>query len=160
MSISTREDIDDFLAQKRIAFVGVSRDPKDFSRGLFRDLQKRGYDVVPVNPNINEIDGARCFARLQEVTPPVEGALVMTAPETSEGIVQDCAAAGIERVWLHRGAGVGAVSDAAVRFCQEHQLTVVAGHCPYMFLPKTPWFHRAHGFFLRLRGQYPVCATR
>jgi len=159
MSISARENIDEFLAHKRIAFVGVSRDPRDFSRSLFRDLQKRGYEVVPVNPKATDIEGARCFARLQEVSPPVEAALVMTAAETSESIVQDCAAAGIERVWLHRGGGVGAVSDAAVKFCQERQLKLVAGYCPYMFLPQSSWFHRAHGLILKLQGRYPACAA-
>ena len=42
MASTTIEDVEDFLNQKRIAFVGVSRDPKDFSRSLFRDLQRQG----------------------------------------------------------------------------------------------------------------------
>src|SRR5579885_654854 len=55
--------IQDFLAQKRIAFVGVSRDPKDFSCSLFREFVKRGYDVVPVNPNASEVMGRQTFKR-------------------------------------------------------------------------------------------------
>jgi uncharacterized protein len=90
----------------------------------------------------------------------VDGALVMTAAEKSEGVVQDCAAAGIHRVWLHRGGGVGAVSEAAVSFCEQHDIKAVAGHCPYMFLPETAWFHRAHGFFMKLGGRYPSGAAR
>jgi len=42
----------DFLAQRRIALVGVSRDPRDLSRALFRELRGRGYDVVPVHPQL------------------------------------------------------------------------------------------------------------
>ena len=41
----------EFLAQRRIALVGVSRNPRDLSRTLFRELRRRGYDVVPVNPD-------------------------------------------------------------------------------------------------------------
>lgn len=151
---ATRHDIEDFLSRKRLAMAGVSRDPKDFSRGLFSDLCRRGYDMVPVNPQMAEVGGTRCFARLQDVTPPVAGVLVMTAAEKSEQVVHDAAEAGIERVWLHRGIGTGAVSEAAVNYCREHGLRLVEG-CPYMFLPETPLFHRLHGFFLKALGKYP-----
>ena len=160
MPASTRNDIDDFLAQKRLALVGVSRNPKDFSRGMFHELRRRGYDMVAVNPNLTEVEGTRCFGRLQDIAPPVEGVLVMTSSEKSEQVVRDCAEAGITRVWLHRGAGKGAVSEAALNFCRQQGLRVVAGYCPYMFLPETPFFHRMHGFFMKLGGAYPAYGAR
>ncbi len=152
---TTHEDIEDFLAQKRLALVGVSRNPKDFSRGLFRDLCRRGYDMVPVNPGVSEVEGQKCFARLQDIIPSVDGALLMTAPPVTEGVVRDCLAAGISRVWLHRGGGTGAVSQEAIDFCRQKGIRVVAGYCPYMFLPRTPFFHRLHGFLMKLTGRYP-----
>lgn len=141
-----------FLAHKRLALIGVSRDPRDFSRGLFRELRRRGYDVVPVNPSLDwaEIDGVRGAARVQDVTPPVAAALVMTPPPITEEVVRDCARAGVVSVWLHRGAGRGAVSPEAVRICREHGMSVVAGACPYMYLPRTAFIHRVHGFFHKL----------
>jgi uncharacterized protein len=139
---TTREDIDDFLTQKRLALVGVSRDADDFSRSLFRELRRRGYDVVPVNPAVTELEGTRSFARLQDITPPVEGALIMTAAETSLQVAEDCAESGITRIWFHRGTGRGAVSEAAVDFCTQKGMRVVAGCCAYMFLGhNAPWFH-------------------
>jgi uncharacterized protein len=139
----------EFLAQRRLAVVGVSRDPKDFSRGLFRELRKRGYDVVPVNPAGGEIEGQPCAASVLDISPPVEGVLVMTRPEVSEQVVRDCAEAGVPRVWLHRGMGPGAVSGGAVDFCRLRGIAVVEGECPYMFLPASGFVHRAHGFFRR-----------
>jgi len=155
MTVTTRELIDEFLAQKRLALVGVSHDPKDFSRNMFRELTRRGYDMVPVNPNLTEVDGALCFDCLQDVAPAVAGALVMTPPDQTEQVVRDCAEAGIKRVWLHRGVGTGAVSRDAVDFCDDHGLSVIAGYCPYMFLDDTPAFHRVHRFFFKLTGRYP-----
>ncbi|MCB0165058.1 MAG: CoA-binding protein [Anaerolineae bacterium] len=152
---TTLELIQDFLAQKRIAFIGVSRDKSDFSRGLFRELCNQGYDVVPVNPEAPEIEGRFCFAQVQSIVPPVDGALLMTSPELTDRVVRDCAEAGITRVWLYRGLGAGAVSDSAIGFCQANGITVVPGFCPYMFLPKTPLVHRAHGFVMKLSGGYP-----
>ena len=156
---TTREDIDDFLSQARIAMVGVSRDSKDFSRALFRELLGRGYDMVPVNPLATEIEGCKCFERLRLIEPQVDGVLVMTPPEETRRVVVECADSGVSRVWMHRGAGKGAVDDAAIDFCRRNNIRVVAGHCPFMFLPKTPFFHRLHGFFKRLGGHYPVQAA-
>lgn len=149
------EVIDDFLAQKRIAVVGVSRNPADFSRSLFRELHQRGYDLVPVNPEVSYIEDELCFARVQDIQPPVEAVLIMTPPQATEQVVRDCAAAGIKRVWLHRGAGQGAVSQEALDFCRQRDLQVVPGYCPFMFLPDTGFIHRAHGLVLKLVGAYP-----
>jgi predicted CoA-binding protein len=152
------ETIEDFLAQKRIAMAGISRDPKSFSASLCEELCRRGYDVVPVNPNTAEVQGRRCFARIQDIQPPVEAALLMTSPEATEEVVQDCAEAGIRRVWMYRAAGKGSVSAKALAFCQEHGIDVVPGECPFMFLPETAGFHRFHGFIRKITGRYPWSA--
>lgn len=149
------ENIEDFLSQKRIAMAGVSRDPANFSAALFDELCRRGYDVVPVNPNVAELKGRRCFARVQDIQPPVDAALLMTAPNETEHVVKDCVEAHIPRVWMYRAAGKGAVSERAVEFCREHGLQVVAGECPYMFLPGASGFHRFHGFVRKITGRYP-----
>ncbi len=147
--------IEDFLAQKRIAMVGISREPRSFSVLLFEELCRRGYDVVPVNPHIPNVLGHRCFARLQDVLPPVESALLMTSPAVTDAVVVDCAAAGITRVWMYRAAGDGAVSAKAVAFCLDHGMKVVPGECPFMFLPASAGIHRLHGFVRKITGRYP-----
>ena len=47
---TTLDDVQDFLAQRRIALVGLSRNSKDFSHVVFREMCNRGYDMIPVNP--------------------------------------------------------------------------------------------------------------
>jgi len=98
------ENIRDFLAQKRFAFIGVSRQPKDFSRALFREFKTRDYEPVPVHPEAAEIEGARCFAHLRDIQPPVESVLLMTSPTVTNLLVRECVEAGIKRVWFYRGA--------------------------------------------------------
>lgn len=149
------ETIEDFLAQKRIAMVGVSRKKADFSASLFKELCNRGYDVVPVNPNATEVLGRRCYARLQDIHPPVEAALLMTPATLTDAVVKECAEAGIKRVWMYRARGQGAVTPEAVAFCREHGISVVPGQCPFMFLPDTGAVHRFHGFIRRITGSYP-----
>ena len=149
------EVIEDFLAQKRIAMVGISRDAASDSGRLFEELIRRGYDVVPVNPNTAGVQGRRCFARVQDIQPPVEAALLMTTPDVTETVVKDCAEAGIGRIWMYRGIGAGSVSEKALAFCEDRGMQVVAGQCPFMFLPQPAGFHRFHGFVRKIMGQYP-----
>jgi predicted CoA-binding protein len=153
--MATLKDVDDFLGLKRVAVVGVSRNPKDFTRILFRELHSRGYDVVPVHPNQKEVEGVPCYAHVSEIEPPVEGALLLTNPVGTADVVQECARAGIHRIWMYRAIGAGSVNASAVRFCQENDMSVVDGECPFMFLPHSAFPHRAHGFCRKLFGHYP-----
>ncbi len=153
--MTIRERIEDFLAQKRIAIAGVSRNEKDFSRTVFREFVRRGYDVVPVNPNAEAVEDVPCAAHLDAISGKVDGVLLMTSPAVTDQMVKECAAAGIPRVWMYRAVGAGAVSQEAVEFCEAHGIAVIPGWCPFMFFHETPFFHRAHGFVLKLFGGYP-----
>ena len=156
MATHTMNDIRKFLALRRIAMPGVSRDPKDFSRLLFAELRNRGYDVVPVNPGAAEIEGVPCFASVREIAPPVEGALVITPAGSSQAVLEDCEAAGVHDIWLYRAFGQGSVSAAALGYAESHQMRVVAGECPFMSLPETAWYHGAHRVWRGLTGRLPA----
>jgi predicted CoA-binding protein len=146
------QQVEDFLAQKRIAIVGVSRTANDFTRGLFNEFVKRGYDVVPVNPNATEIDGHACFASVRDINPPVGSVLVLTPAAAAAQVVKDCGEAGVKQLWLHKGEGIGAVSDEALALAKQYGMNVVNGFCPFMFLPNSSFFHRIHRFF-RMRSK-------
>jgi uncharacterized protein len=149
---ATRGAIDDFLGQKRLAVVGVSRNENqsEYSRMVFRELVKRGYDVVPVNPGASEIEGRRCYARVTDVTPPVDGVLVLLPSESAAKVVSDCVEAGVTRVWLRNDV------PSARELCDQRGITLVSGYCPFMFLPNGPFFHQCHAFGLKLAGRYPA----
>jgi predicted CoA-binding protein len=153
--MTARKEIDHFLAAKRVALIGVSRNPKDFSRSLFREFQRRGYDAIPVNPGMAEAEGVRCYANVQDIEPRVDRALLLTPAARSEGIVRECDAASVRYVWLYRANGAGAVSPGALKLCQARGIPVVAGECPFMFFPGTQWPHRLHGCCRRILGTYP-----
>lgn len=152
---ATMDRIQEFLGHKRFAMVGVSRRPEDFSRSLFGEFLRRGYETIPVNPDTPEIAGRRCFAHITEIQPPVEDALLMTAPAATDAVVRECAQAGVKRVWMFRGGGQGSVSEDALRFCEAHSIQVIPGECPYMFLPGGSLVHRLHGFVRKITGSYP-----
>jgi predicted CoA-binding protein len=155
MSATARHLINEFLKVKRFAMVGVSHDPEDFSRRLYDELSRRGYDVVPVNPLAEHIDGKPCLARVQDIRPPVTSALLMTPHAATNQVLRDCADAGITLVWIYGISGVKNVSESALNICAETGIKVVSGYCPFMFFHGTAFFHRLHGFALKLTGSYP-----
>ena len=149
-------DIQQFLGKKRIAMVGVSRNPRDFTRTLFAEFRRRGYDIVPVNPAIDQVDGLPCFAAVNRVSPPVDGVVLMTSPAVTSQVVKDCERAGIRRVWMYRAGGAGAVSPDAVEFCRSNGMQVIDGACPFMFFSHAGPLHQFHGFCQKLLGRYPT----
>jgi predicted CoA-binding protein len=154
--MSTLNRIQEFLGQKRLAIVGVSHKPQDFSRMLFREFQKRGYDVVPVNPAVKEVEGRTCYPSVRDVQPPVSWVLLMTGPSVTETVAKECAEAGIGRLWMYRAGGAGgAVCTGAVEFCEAKGIAVIPGECPLMFLPGSAWYHRLHGWVKKIGGSYP-----
>lgn len=150
MPVSTLEEARAFLAARRIAVVGVSRNPKDFSRYVLRALAARGLDVVPVHPALAEAEGLRAFARVADVTPAPDAALLLVPAARAAEVVRDCLAAGVRRIWFHRGAGPGTASAEAVALCGERGVAVVQGLCPLMALPGAAFPHRLHGSLRRV----------
>ena len=151
----TREAIDDFLAQKHLAFVGVSHEPKQFSASVYRELKAKGYDLSPVNPWADEIDGDHCYHDVHDLPDGIDGAIVMVSSDHAAEVVQACIDRGIPRVWLHKGVGPSSVSEEAVGLCKEHGIEVVDGACPLMFAEPVGWFHRVHRTERKLTGQLP-----
>jgi predicted CoA-binding protein len=153
--MTSRKNIEEFLALKRLAVVGVSSNPKEFSRSLFRELQTRGYQLVPVHPQAAEIEGVPAVAHIRDASPPVDGALLLTNPSVTDEVVRECCDAGVRKVWMYRASGAGAVSRDAVEFCTKENMSVVEGECPFMFLPDSGFPHNVHAFCRKLIGRFP-----
>lgn len=153
-----KEQAEAFLAKKRIAVVGVSR-KQGTGNGIFTGLRQRGYEVFPVNPNATEVMGEPCYPTLQTIPGGVDAVVIVTRPEVTEAVVRDCAEAGVSQVWMHFnalfGAGNSSVSEAAVAYCREHDIDVIAGGCPMMFGEGADVGHRCMRWILGVTGGLP-----
>ena len=150
--------VHDFLAQKRIAVAGVSRDNSHHPAGnlIYRKLKRTGHDVFAVNPNMQSFEGDRCYPDLQSIPGGVDGVVIITRPEATQRIVRDCSTAGVRRVWMHQSQAKGSsVSPEAVEYCQQHEISVIAGACPMMFGPGVDFGHWCARWMLRLTGGLP-----
>jgi hypothetical protein len=159
MTTSTLEaKVDDFLAQKRIAIAGVSRDNSHHPIGsaIYRRLKSTGHDVFAVNPAMAMFEGEPCYASVQAIPGGVDGVVIITRPEVTRQVVRDCDAAGVRRVWMHQSVAKGSsVSSDAVEYCEQHGITVIAGACPMMYGPGADLGHRCFRWVLGVTGKLP-----
>ena len=151
--MADRRTIEDFLAQRYFAFVGVSRDSKQFANVVYRTLRENGRTFYPVNVAADgqPIEGDPSYRTVGEVPDPVDGVLVMVPASQAADIVRDAIERGIPRVWLHKGAGRGSVSEEAVALCREAGVAVVDGACPLMFEEPVLGVHRLHRWLVGRR---------
>ncbi len=147
--------IEAFLAQRRIAVVGVSRSPGKTANAIYRRFRERGYQVFAVNPNAQVVEGERAFPDLRSIPGGVEAVVIATRPERAIDTVRECAELGIRHVWMHRGTGAGSVSPEAAAWGRAHGITVIDGGCPLMFGGCADLGHRALRGLLTLTGKMP-----
>ncbi|MDO8540106.1 MAG: CoA-binding protein [Opitutaceae bacterium] len=150
------EAAQNFLAQNRIAVVGVSRRRGHAANFIFNKLRATGHDVVPVNRGATEVEGAHCYPDLKSIPGGVSAALIVTRPSEAATVVRECAELGITRVWLHRSIGAGSASDEAVQVGRDAKLALIRAGCPMMFAEPVDLPHKCLRWCLRVTGRLPA----
>lgn len=155
--IPMKEAAAEFLARKRIAVAGVSRDAAagHGSNAVYKRLRERGYEVFAVNPNADTVEGDTCYPSLSAIPGGVEAVVIGTHPDVACDVMRDCAALGIEHVWMHRGPGPGSVSPEAAEQGRAEGIRVIEGGCPLMYGPTGDVGHKVLKGVLSLVGNVP-----
>ena len=150
MSIQ-KSDIDNFLAQKILAVVGVSRNKDKFGNMIYRDLKTSGYRVFAVNPQADMVEGDRCYAGLGALPEKPDGVILVVPSAQGLSVVEEMARLGIKHLWIQQGAE----SLELEKRSQELGISYVSGECIFMYLEPVKSIHSVHRFFKRLFGKYP-----
>ena len=150
-----KQTVGDFLAQKRIAVAGVSRGGDVAANTVYKKLRGAGYEVFPINPNADEVEGDTCYPNVKAIPGGVDGVVIATHPKMTDQVVRECAEAGVSRIWMHRSFGEGSVSQEAVDFCRDNNITVIPGGCPMMFCEPVDFGHKCMRWILKLTGGLP-----
>jgi predicted CoA-binding protein len=147
----------DFLSLKKIAIAGVSRTKENAANLIYRKMKKEGYKVFAVNPNATMVEGDACYSGLKAIPEKPEGVVIVTKPEVTSEIVKECAELGIKNVWMHKGidSKTASVSDEAVKFCHENNITVIPGGCPMMYINNADIGHKMMRWMKNLSGSLP-----
>lgn len=151
-----KEAAAEFLALKRIAVTGVSRNPQGHGGNVvYQRLRQRGYQVFAVNPGATDVEGDRCYPDLRSIPGGVDAVVLAARPEVADATMRECAELGIRHAWMHRSFGPGSVSEAAAAWGREHGIRVIAGGCPLMFRPAADAGHKVMRVLLTLAGRVP-----
>jgi predicted CoA-binding protein len=100
--MTTRNQIEKFLAAKPIAMVGVSRNPKKFGYVAFKELREKGLELIPVNPNAEEIGGLKAYKSVAELPEGIESVLIMTPRSETAIAAAQAKERGIRNVWIQQ----------------------------------------------------------
>ncbi len=108
-----------------IAVVGLSRDPAKPAHSVPAGLQAKGFRIVPVNPEAEELVGERAFASLIEIPFPIELVLVFRPARFAKAIAEQAVAIGAKALWLQKGI----VSSEARSIAERAGLRYVEDRC-------------------------------
>jgi len=142
--------INNFLAERKLAVVGVSRSGKKFGNVIYNELISKGYKLFPVNPNAETIGNDKCYPDLKSLPEQIGGVVIILPPDQTGRIVQDVKALGVKQIWMQQGSQSG----TAIRYCEENGISVIAGKCILMYAEPVVSIHGIHRWIWKLIGRY------
>ena len=144
-------EIQKFLAPKKMAIAGASRNAKKFGAMIFEDLLKKGYQLYPVHPEASEIRGVTCYRRLSDIPSGVEMLYIVTPKNQTLSLVQQAIERGIKRIWIQQSSE----TPEAVDLARKHDIPVIYGHCLFLFAEPVSGIHGFHRWMSKLIRTYP-----
>lgn len=147
----TLNEIQNFLALRKMAVAGASRNPKKFGGAIFKELKDKGFDLYPINPNAEEIQGIKCYKSVDELPPGVEHLFIVTSKEETESVARAAVNKGIKMVWIQQQSD----SPEAVKAIEEAGIPLIYKKCMMMFADPVKSVHGFHRFFVKTFGGYP-----
>ena len=135
MPLTSDDDIADLLRSARtIALVGASDRPDRPSNRVMAALQRHGYRVIPVNPQITgeHIHGKFVFRELAQLGDPIDIVDIFRNSAAAGAVVDEAIAIGAKAVWMQ----LGVVDQAAAARAEAAGLKVVMDRCPAIDIPR------------------------
>lgn len=143
--------IEAFLEPQRMAFSGVSRNPKKFGRVVYDTLKKKGFVLFPVHPEATSIDGDKCIQNLSSLPDDIKHLYIVTPKDQTNLVVKEAIDKGIKQIWIQQTAE----TPEAIEMAEKNGITVISKKCILMFAKPVTSVHKFHRFFSKLFGAYP-----
>ncbi len=153
-NVVTIDQIRQFLAPKKLAVVGASRNPKKFGGTVMQELKDKAFELYPVNPNADSIQGFKCYRTIESLPDDVKHLLMVVPKSESVSVATQVADKGVKMVWVQQ------MSDTpeAIKILEEAGISVISNKCILMFADPVKGPHQFHRFFVKLFGAYPKSA--
>ena len=147
----TKKSIELFLGPRRIAIAGVSRNPKKFGFTVYKELKDKGFEVIPINPHADSIDGAPCCKHVSELPDDVKSLLIVTPRHQTRGIIAEALEKKIPNLWVQQ------MSDTpeALALAREGNVNLIYRQCILMHTEPVKGVHKFHRNIKRFFGRLP-----
>jgi uncharacterized protein len=146
-----RQQINDFFEGKQIAIAGVSRNPKKFGYTVFKELSDKGYKVLPMNPNAEEINGKKCYKDVASLPDNVESLLIVTPKDETDNLLREGINKGIKHIWVQQMSN----TEDTLKIAEEYEKEIIFGKCIFMFTEPVGSIHKFHRSLVRIFGGLP-----
>lgn len=124
--MSESRTIESLLRSARtIAVVGLSAKRWRPSYGVSAYMQSAGYRIIPVNPELTEVLGEKCYPSLEDVPEPIDIVNIFRRSEFAGPIVESAIRVHAKAVWMQEGV----VNPEAAARARSAGLAVVMDHC-------------------------------
>lgn len=123
----------EFPKYRKWAIIGASEDRSKYGNKIYRDMREAGYTVYAVNPKLDTVEGDPCWHSVKDLPEKPDVVDMVVPPPVAERVIEDCLAAGINRVWFQPGSE----SDAAVEKAKAGGMEVVHDAC--IMIQKQAW---------------------
>jgi predicted CoA-binding protein len=147
----TKASIDSFLATRKIAIAGVSRNPKKFGHVVFKTLLEKGFEVYPINPEVDSIAGTPCFRSVSALPLSVHSLVVITPKPQTRAVVAEAISKGIDNIWIQQMSN----TPEALELVKSHPINLIAKECILMHTDPVSGIHKFHRSIMKLFGFYP-----
>lgn len=108
-----------------IALVGATDNPSKYGHTIYHDLKRKGYTVIPVNPNRATVDGDRAYEKVGDIPEPPTIVNFVIPPRFTLHVLKQCLELGLMNVWLQPGAE----SPEVMEFIQDNGFNYLANAC-------------------------------
>ncbi|MFC2151492.1 CoA-binding protein [Bacteroidota bacterium] len=149
--MSKKESIKKFLAPKKIAIAGVSANTKKFGYAVFNELKQKGYDICPINPKLDEVEGVKCYKSVADIPNDYEKLFIVTPKSATDSILTEAAEKGIKHIWVQQTSN----TKGTVQLAKEKDIELIHKECIFMFANPVNSIHKFHKVIWKFFGLLP-----
>jgi len=121
----TDDEIKNFLSLKKVAVIGMSRNKSKAAHFVPKYLLENGFDIIPINPNSDEILTKKCYKEITEIEGDIDIVDVFRPSEDVLPFVRDAVKKNPKVIWLQEGIH----NEEAENLAREHGINVVFNRC-------------------------------
>lgn len=126
MTYGTDSDVDQLLAKKVWAIVGLSNNAERAAYGVAKLLKEKGHTIIPVHPSAETVHGEKGYASLEEIPVPVDVVDFFLNAKAAVPMMDKALAMGIKGVWFQ----LDVIDEEAFERAKAQGATMVMDRCP------------------------------